>query len=275
MEDEKVFVKIKHNGMKYYVDSRFINKLYSCDIEGVDNKLVDLAEPGKYSSVCLSAKENFVIKRNTLKSFRRRVYTHFGVQRFFNRYSLSDEYRNLKKMSHLNFLPEVYAFGVCSRFPIKEECLIIEYFPDSLTADEMVNKYPVSKVLILEKVFNLYLKAWRAGFAHLDPHPGNVLFLGFNNLKIIDLEACYIDPKGKEFYFGFIMGVFFNYWYGRYLSREEYTEVVLRFICNNCYELDVEVFKKYYRFFKLNKVSRSERMKMFRSARMRAKILRH
>lgn len=70
-----------------------------------------------------------------------------------NRYGLSDEFRNLNKLSGLTIVSKVYAFGRCGRFPVKEELLAIEYFPNSKTVDEMASKYPFKKRIYIREGF--------------------------------------------------------------------------------------------------------------------------
>lgn len=141
-----IFKKIKHQGMIYHVNPEFAEKLLECNFKDNDQDITPLVEMGRYRSICVSKKINMVIKNNTLTTFRRRLYTHFGVQGLSGRFSLVDEYKNLKALSHIDFVPKVYAFGKCSRFPIKEERLIIEYYEDALTADEMLRLYPEKKI---------------------------------------------------------------------------------------------------------------------------------
>lgn len=269
----KACKKIKYQDMSFYVDPGFVDKFNECSLEITDKELIALTESSDNRSVRLSIKTNVVIKTNTLRSFRRQLYTHFGVQGLFNRYSLVDEYKNLRALSHLDFVPKVYALGVCSSFPVKKECLIIEYYNDALTVDEMVIKYPDQEELILKSILQVFLKAWEGGFAHLDPNPGNILFLSWDKVKLIDLEGCFIRPKDKEFYFGFTMGVFFHYWYSKYIEEKRYSDVVLEFIMESCGGLNMSIFNNYYDFFKFNDVSRKEKYRMYKSARERKKLL--
>lgn len=265
--------KIQHKGITYYIASSFAEKHYKYNFEEIDDELIELAVPGKHRSVHLSKKINAVVKRNILKSFRRRLYTHFGVQGFFGRFSLVDEYRNLMALSHLDFIPKVYAFGVCSSFPVKEECLVIEYYEGALTADEMIQKYPSSKALILENIFLLFLKAWEGGFAHIDPNPGNILFLSFSELKFIDLEGCFLGAIDKEFYFGFAIGTFYYYWFSKYVDESYFFKILSEFIFENAQDLDFDIFHAYYHFFKANDVSRREKIKLFKSRSERNKLV--
>lgn len=268
-----VFNKIKNKEITYTVSSDFIDKFCGDSLAVLNPNLVPLDIPGKYRSVWLSEELNVVVKHNQLKGARRRFFAHFGWQNILGKYSLSDEYENLKALSHIEFVPKLYAFGKCNSFPLRKEVLVIEYYEGSLTADEMVLKYPERKYEIIEQVFELFLKAWNAGFAHMDPHPKNILFLDENVLKFIDFECCCLYPEDKEFYMGFSMGYFFHFWFNKYFEDKDYTEHVYSFVLRECPELDMKTFGMYYEKFKNDKVSRSLRYKCFKSAREREKLI--
>ncbi len=84
------FKQIKLQKMNYNVDPDFIDKLLECNLDGDSQELIPLDKTEKYRSVFFSKKINAVIKNNTLKSFRRRLYTHFGIHGLSGRFSLVD-----------------------------------------------------------------------------------------------------------------------------------------------------------------------------------------
>ena len=266
-------MKMHHAGINYYVDSCFSEKLSGSGFDEMYKELISLDAPEEDRAVFLSKKLNVVIKNNILSKFRRRLYAQFGLQNYFGKYSLSDEYKNLLALSHIDFVPNVYAFGMCDSFPVKKECLVIEYYEDSLTADEMINMYPEKKDFIVKSVFQLFLKAWNSGFAHMDPHLKNILFLRCGSLRFIDFECCCLNPKDKEFYMGFSTGYFFYFWFHKYMSEEEYSKYVKEFVGENCPGLNTITFDLYYNKFRCNKISRSVRYKCFGSAREREKLI--
>lgn len=273
--EELSFEKIKSGKLKYIAKKDFSNKIYENNFESPNDDLVPLDIAEEYRSVLLSKKENVVVKHNLIRGLRRRLYAHLGFQNLSGKYSLIDEFKNLKALSHVDFVPDVYAFGTCKKFPLEKEILIIEYYEDALTADDFVVKYPDKKNTIIESVFNLFLKAWDNGFAHMDPHPKNILFLNDDTLKFIDFECCCLCPEDKEFYMGFSMGYFFHFWFYKYFDDEEYTKQVNEFIKEKCPDLNIRFFNAYFEKFKKYKVSRSLRYKCFKSAKKRAKLIEH
>lgn len=60
------------------------------------------------------------------------------------------------------------------------------------------------------------------------------------------------------------MGSFYNYWYCNYLNEEEYDKVLFNFISEKSIGLDISDFDIYYNTSKHSKISRSERVKMFK-----------
>ena len=270
---ESSLKEIQHEGIKYIAEPSFLDKFYNNSFDMLSKDLVPLDVAEEYRAVLLSKKLNVVIKHNALKGVRRRLYAHFGLQNISGKYSLIDEFINLKALSHIEFIPKVYAFGRCNKFPMEREVLIIEYFENALTADEAVLKYPENKYKIIKSVFDLFLRAWDNGFAHMDPHPKNILFLDENILKFIDFECCCLYPEDKEFYMGFSMGYFFHFWFNKYFEDKDYTEHVYSFVLRECPELDMKTFGMYYEKFKNDKVSRSLRYKCFKSAREREKLI--
>lgn len=267
------FNKVKHKAITYAVSSEFTDRFCGDGLDVLSPDLVPLDIPGEHRSVLLSKKLNVVIKHNQLNGVRRRLFAHFGWQNYFGKYSLTDEYKNLKALSHIAFVPKVYAFGTCNSFLLKKEVLVIEYYKNALTADEMIIKYPDRKYEIIERVFELFLSAWNAGFAHMDPNPKNILFLNHKDLKIIDFECCCLAPKDKEFYFGFSMGYFFHFWFYKYFEDSEYSKHTYRFLSDNCSDLDMQRFNMYYEIFKKYKISRKLRYKSFKSVGERAKLI--
>lgn len=217
LNNNKLFKKVRHKRMEYYVEPDFLCKLSDNGFDVISQDLIPLDIPEENRSVYLSEKLNAVIKKNKINKFRRRLYTHFNIHNFSGKYSLVDEYRNLSALSHVDFVPKVYAFGKCRKIPVEKECLVIEYYKDALTAEQMVRKYPDKRKIIIENVFELFLKAWSSGFAHMDPHPKNILFLSEKELKLIDFECCCLKPEDKDFYFGFSMGYFFHFWFYKYI----------------------------------------------------------
>lgn len=268
-----VFNKVKNKEITYTVSSDFIDKFCGDSLAVLNPNLVQLDIPGKYRSVWLSEELNVVVKHNQLKGARRRFFAHFGWQNTLGKYSLSDEYENLKALSHVEFVPKLYAFGKCNSFPLRKEVLVIEYYEGSLTADEMVLKYPERKYEIIEQVFELFLKAWNAGFAHMDPNPKNILFLNDKDLKFIDFECCCLSIEDKEFYFGFSMGYFFHFWFHKYFRVSEYSNYVYSFLDENLKDIDMMRFALFYEKFKSHSVSRKKRYKCFYSSSQRVKLI--
>lgn len=233
-----VFNKIKNKEITYTVSSDFIDKFCGDSLAVLNPNLVPLDIPGKYRSVWLSEELNVVVKHNQLKGARRRFFAHFGWQNILGKYSLSDE-----------------------------------YYEGSLTADEMVLKYPERKYEIIEQVFELFLKAWNAGFAYMDPHPKNILFLNDKDLKFIDFECCCLSIEDKEFYFGFSMGYFFHFWFHKYFRVSEYSNYVYSFLDENLKDIDMMRFALFYEKFKSHSVSRKKRYKCFYSSSQRVKLI--
>ena len=272
LESENI-ITLKHQGMSYRVASCFIGKLNCFDFRGSADKLIPLGIESEYRSVFLCKENNIVIKNNTIKTLRRRIIKQFGLQKMYGRYSLFDEYKNLNILSHLDFVPKVYAFAKNTGFPIKNETLIIEYYDNALTANEILRIYPETRNEILEKIFHLFLKSWKAGFVHLDPKPDNILFLDKVELKFIDFESCFIGDGDKEFSLAFLMGYFFKHGADKKVSDNEYSKCVKSFLSDNCLDIKVRKFNLYFEYFKQHETSRRKRHKYFERVNLREKLL--
>lgn len=266
----KKLTKVKLGGINYIISHDFSVDFFASELS---SNLAPLGTPEEYRSVWLCKGLGAVVKYNQLKGLRRRLFAHFGWQGVLGKYSLINEYENLKALSHLDFIPKVYAFGRCDSFPLEKEVLVVEYYENSLTADEMIIKYPERRYEIVRAVFELFLNAWEAGFAHMDPHPKNILFDDFDALRFIDFECCCLAVEDKEFYFGFSMGYFFHYWFYKYFEVSEYSDFVYSFMGKHFEELDIVRFDLFYKKFKNFRVSRAKRYKCFYNADQRAKLI--
>ncbi|MBU0758448.1 MAG: hypothetical protein KKF44_10350 [Nanoarchaeota archaeon] len=90
-------------------------------------------------------------------------------------------------------IPKVY-FEHSSR-----RVLVMEYIEGTLLTNSL--KISVSNKKIIAKTYlnAIYKEIFIDGFFHADPHPGNVIVVGKNNVSLIDFGICgYINPELKD-----------------------------------------------------------------------------
>lgn len=227
-------------------------------------KLLDFDSEGR--GVYLDRINKTVVKFNEFSRVRDAVKSRLALNK--NKYSLKEEFESLLQLPHVEFLPDVYAYAVCGGFFSKKEKLIINYFEDSITIDKLAESGAVRPEDIAFNVGCLFMEAWGMGFAHMDPHPKNILVVD-GSYKLIDFECCKIDPDCKDFYFGFSFGYFYHFWFNKFISEEVYDQIVLSFVVEQNLFLDNNNFYSFYELFKNNKVSRRKRFRAFSDRELR------
>jgi len=231
-------------------------------------RLLDFDCEGR--SVYLDRINKTVVKFNKFSRVRAAVKSRLALNK--NKYSLKEEFENLLQLPHVDFLPDVYAYAVCGGFFSKKEKLIINYFEDSITVDKLAESGSVRPEDIAFNVGDLFMEAWGMGFAHMDPHPKNMLVVD-GSYKLIDFECCKIDPDCKDFYFGFSFGYFYHFWFNKFIAEDVYDQVVWSFVNEKALSLNEELFSSFYEYFKSEKVSRRERYKAFSNRNLREKMI--
>lgn len=255
------------NQWLYFFTEHGNGKLPALNYNKTDLKLLDFDSEGR--GVYLDQKNRTVVKFNNFRSVRTAIKSRLALNK--SKYSLKEEFENLLQLPHVDFVPEVYAYAVFGGFLSKKEKLIINFFENSMTVDQYVENGGDAKDVVV-KVAELFVKAWLQGFAHMDPHPKNILIVD-GEYKLIDFECCKIDPDCQDFYFGFSLGYFYHFWFNKFLSEAAYDEVALAFVNKNNLFLHEEKFIRFYEHFKRVKVSRRKRYRAFSDAALREAMI--
>ncbi|WP_373332374.1 lipopolysaccharide kinase InaA family protein [Thiopseudomonas alkaliphila] len=263
-------IKLRHNGASYFYSLKAEDKvkkyLQSKDVINFVERQTNKRNFYKLLN------QNLIIKTNSLSGFKRRILAHYSLQNKYGKFSLVDEYKILSRLNNISFVPKVYAYA-CNRYGLlKKEKLLIEYFPNSLSLSEYVERYPnkIKESLLL--TFELFEMAWKSAFAHMDPNPGNILFTS-EGLKFIDFESCCLSLPEKGFYYGFCLGYLYHYWIKKYITDSEYDLVVKEFTNSLPSTINSDLFYRYYTHFKYNKVSRRLRYHCFHNEDVRLSLI--
>ena len=194
-----------------------------------------------------------IIKKNRITGFGKVIKYYLSSQ---NKFSLIHEYCNLTKISPSKITPKAYAFSISSSFFSIEETLILEYYKNSLTLNVYASYSDKNIYNAVSLAFDLFLQSWKDGFTHLDPHLDNILIVN-GYAKFIDFEGCKLNTIDKESHFGFLMGRFYEYWYYKYLTEDQYDNLVYSFLSEEKLEINSTLFDKTYKLFKKGKKTRN------------------
>jgi tRNA A-37 threonylcarbamoyl transferase component Bud32 len=211
-----------------------------CPIKQEDDRAVFHVEPF-----------NTLVKFNRLKRWRFRYAKGLSFRTEKN--CLIDEFVNLCRLSKSSLAPKVYGYAYKrSLGALTEECIFIEFLDGASALEVQLQNgsWPPEKAL--EAVIGLFVSMVDEGFCHLDPHPENIMVMPSGELKFIDFEGCAFGVEGY-FSLAFCLGRFYRFWFKRYMTEQEYDDVVSRF--SRAHGLNSKFHVLYHRF-KHEKVSR-------------------
>lgn len=230
-----------------------------------------ISHPGRHAALdvpeetrgvfLLEGDHKWVLKHNKLVHWKKQLRNYLGLRKVFGLHDLTNEFINLSVVSGVsNSAPEVAAYGYKSRFPfLKEEYLVVKYFEDHKTLDEVLKVDPGLAREILPKVFDLFQKMLSEGFVHLDPHPKNILIGADGSLRLIDFECCAHSVIDHDFSLGFLMGYLYRFWISRYITLQDYRDCCNQYLQDEQDNIDMSLFKPVFERFIYRKVSRTVR----------------
>ena len=216
----------------------------------------------------LEGDRKWVLKRNRLVHWKKQLRNYLGLKKVFGLHDLTNEFINLSAVSNnSDSVPNVAGFGYKARFPfLHEEYLLIEFFEDHQTIDDILKATPERAADLLPKVFVMFDKMLREGFVHLDPHPKNILVGPDGSLRLIDFECCSHSVIDHDFSLGFLMGYFYFFWINRYITLEDYRKCCEAYLKFEQPNLDWGVYTPVFERFVFRKVSRTTRYSILTSA---------
>lgn len=245
---------VKKRGQWYCLNKELDYK-HRYILSSIENKFTDT------SSISCSSKRRVllcntcqcIIKINRITGFRKVIKYYLSNK---NKFSLIHEHYNLTKISPSKITPKVYAFSISGSFFSIEETLILEYYKNSLSLDAYTSYSDKNVYSAVSLAFDLFVQSWKEGFTHLDPHLDNILIVN-GYAKFIDFEGCKLNTIDKESHFGFLMGRFYDYWYYKYITEEQYDNLVYSFLSEKKLGINSALFDKTYKLFKKGKKTRS------------------
>lgn len=237
---------------------------------------LDIEEPdrGVYR---LDGEGSWVLKRNTLRAWRKQVVNRIGLQRSFGVYGLTNEFQNFRAISQAakySIMPVAYGWKLRSPLHLRDEYLVLPFLEGYQTLDEVLKRELVDRQQALSEVFSLFYASAKDGFVHLDPHPKNLMRSAAGQWKYIDLEFATDKVLDPCLVLGFLFGYAYHYWLKRFFAAEEYSQNVLVFFQSQApLNFDWVRFVKVYSHFRDNKVSRKERYACMTSPRVHDKFM--
>lgn len=233
---------------------------------------LDLAEDTR--AVYLLPGRRSVFKFNKLRHWRLRLKKHLGISASAGNYCLTNEFMNLRRLSHSALAPTLHGYGHNRRGFLKEEFLLVEFLDNAPTLDERLTAAPDEAPVLLEQVLALFKRMLAEGFVHMDPHPKNILVTQ-EGLRLIDFECCSFDVSERAFALAFATGYFFHFWFHRFMGEEAYDAQVLRWLQLHEQAVLSEDFFRIYQRFKIRKVSRKQRYAFLTSRPFRKSFVQH
>ncbi len=272
--------QLKVNNSVFYLNENIspdIKSIITDYLSGKTSNAIEIIETEpEREIVLLTADNKLILKKNTLNHWKSSLRNTLGIKKVYGYKDLTNEFVNLMKIKKsIQKVPIVYGFGFSKKnaLLINEEFLLIEYFENTKTIDEMFIQNTHRFEDLLSVVFSTFKDMINAAIIHLDPHPKNILVTeDLSHNWLIDFEYCACEVFNSDITLGFLTGYFYFYWINRYIDYDEYDNFTFSQI-NSLGVNDQKTFKAVYYLFKNNPIKRKTRYLAFTDKKENARIL--
>jgi hypothetical protein len=267
------FIQKKNSGSKIFFSEQPIETIEDfIDFRNyrVTGRPLKKPTPGK--QVFLNEDCCAVVKTNRIKSLTKQVQIHFGFEKSAGYYCLTNEFKNLIRLSSCPLVPRVYGYGYRG-FPfLKEEILITEYFDNACTLDKYIKLNFDKCEWILKQVIDLFITMLSYNFVHMDPNPGNIVVLPDTQLKFVDLESVSFNSNSNSVCLALTVGFFYHFWFHKFMQEREFDKLSIRLLKSSGYSLDLNMLGLYHRM-KSKKLPRNTKFQIVNSQKLQKSFI--